>query len=39
MTDVFYGNLTEGERDNFEDYLRRILDNLIIARDLQKDSK
>jgi len=39
MIDVFYGNLTEGERDNFEDYLRRILDNLIIARDLQKDSK
>lgn len=39
MTEVFYGNLTEGERDNFEDYLRRILDNLIIAKDLQKDSK
>ena len=39
MTEVFYGNLTEGERDNFEDYLRRILDNLIIARDIQKDSK
>jgi DNA-binding MarR family transcriptional regulator len=39
MTEVFYGNLTEGERDNFEDYLRRILDNLIIARELQKDSK
>ena len=39
MTEVFYGNLTEGERDNFEDYLRRILDNLIIARDLQLDSK
>jgi len=39
MTEVFYGNLTEGERDNFEDYLRRILDNLIIAKDIQKDSK
>ncbi|MHA1461232.1 MAG: MarR family winged helix-turn-helix transcriptional regulator [Promethearchaeota archaeon] len=39
MTEVFYGNLTEGERDNFEDYLRRILDNLIIARDIQKGSK
>jgi DNA-binding MarR family transcriptional regulator len=39
MTEVFYGNLSEGERDKFEDYLRRILDNLIIARDLQKDSK
>ena len=39
MTEVFYGNLTEGERDTFEDYLRRILNNLIIARDLQKDSK
>jgi len=39
MTDVFYGNLTEGERDAFEDYLRRILENLIIARTLQKDSK
>ena len=39
MTEVFYGNLTEGERDNFEDYLRRILDNLLNARDIQKDSK
>ena len=39
MTEVFYGNLTEGDRDIFEDYLRKILDNLIIARDLQKDSK
>jgi len=39
MTDVFYGNLTEGERDTFEDYLRRILNNLIIAKDNQKDSK
>ena len=39
MTDVFYGNLTEEDRDIFEDYLRRILDNLIIARDLQKNSK
>ena len=29
MTEVFYGNLTEGERDNFEDYLNRILRNLI----------
>ena len=38
MTEVFYGNLTEGERDNFEGYLRRILENLIIARNLQKDS-
>jgi len=39
MTEVFYGNLTEGERDTFEDYLRRILDNLIIAKDNKKDSK
>ena len=39
MTEVFYGNLTEGDRDIFEDYLRKILDNLIIARDLQKDLK
>ena len=39
MTEVFYGNLTEGERDNFEDYLRRILDNLLNARDIQKDLK
>ena len=39
MTDVFYGNLTERDRNIFEDYLRRILDNLIIARELQKDSK
>jgi len=39
MTDVFYGNLTEGERNTFEDYLRRILNNLIIAKDNQKDSK
>ena len=29
MTEVFYGDLTEGERDNFEDYLHRILKNLI----------
>ena len=29
MTEVFYGDLTEGERDNFEDYLNRILKNLI----------
>ncbi|MBY9009744.1 MAG: MarR family transcriptional regulator [Candidatus Lokiarchaeota archaeon] len=29
MTEVFYGNLTEGERDDFEEYLRRILQNLI----------
>ena len=29
MTKVFYGNLTEGERDNFEDFLRRILKNLV----------
>jgi len=32
MTDVFYGDLTEGERDAFEDYLRRILNNLISAK-------
>ena len=32
MTEVFYGNLTEGERDIFEDYLRRILNNLISAK-------
>lgn len=29
MTELFYGNLTEGERDNFEEYLNRILKNLI----------
>ena len=39
MTEVFYNNLTEEERDNFEEYLRRILDNLLNARDIQKDSK
>ena len=39
MTEVFYGNLTEEDRDIFEDYLKRILNNLIIAIDLQKDSK
>jgi DNA-binding MarR family transcriptional regulator len=38
MTEVFYGNLTEGERDIFEDYLKKILENLIIARTLQKNS-
>jgi DNA-binding MarR family transcriptional regulator len=29
MTDVFYGTLTEEEIDQFEGYLRRILNNLI----------
>jgi DNA-binding MarR family transcriptional regulator len=28
MTDIFYGKLTEEEIDEFESYLRRILDNL-----------
>jgi len=39
MTEVFYGTLTEEEIDEFEDYLRRILDNLIKAKDFRKDSK
>ena len=39
MTEVFYGTLTEEEIDEFEDYLRIILDNLIKAKDLRKDSK
>jgi len=34
MTEVFYGTLTEKEIDDFEGYLRRILDNLIKANDL-----
>ena len=29
MTDIFYRTLTENEIDQFEGYLRRILDNLI----------
>ncbi len=29
MTEVFYGPLTEEEIDQFEDYLRHILDNLV----------
>ena len=29
MTEVFYGTLTEKEIDEFEGYLRRILNNLI----------
>ena len=29
MSEVFYGSLTEKEIDQFEDFLRRILDNLI----------
>jgi DNA-binding MarR family transcriptional regulator len=29
MTELFYRNLTEKEIDQFEEYLRRILDNLI----------
>jgi DNA-binding MarR family transcriptional regulator len=29
MTKIFYGTLTEGEIDKFEEYLRRILKNLI----------
>ncbi|TKJ27535.1 MAG: MarR family transcriptional regulator [Promethearchaeota archaeon Loki_b31] len=39
MTEVFYGTLTEEEIDEFEGYLRRILDNLIKAKYLRKDSK
>ena len=39
MTEVFYGTLTEEEIDEFEDNLRIILDNLIKAKDLRKDSK
>jgi len=39
MTEVFYGTLTEEEIDEFEDYLRRVLDNLIKAKDLRKNSK
>ena len=39
MTEVFYGTLTEEEIDDFEDYLRIILDNLMKAKDLRKDSK
>lgn len=39
MTEVFYGTLTEEEIDEFEDYLKIILDNLIKAKDLRKDSK
>lgn len=39
MTEVFYGTLTEEEIDEFEDYLRIILDNLMKAKDLRKDSK
>jgi len=38
MTEVFYGALLEEEIDDFEGYLRRILDNLIKAIDLQKTS-
>jgi len=32
MTELFYGTLTEKEIDQFEGYLRRILDNLINAK-------
>jgi len=39
MSEVFYGTLTEEEIDEFEDFLRRILDNLINAKDLRKDPK
>ncbi len=35
MTEVFYGTLTEEEIYAFEDYLRRILDNLIKAKDVR----
>ncbi len=35
MTEVFYGTLTEEEIDDFEDYLRIILGNLIKAKDLR----
>ena len=38
MTQVFYGTLTNDEIDEFEDYLRRILNNLIKAKDLKKKS-
>ena len=39
MNEVFYGTLTKEEIDEFEDYLGRILNNLIKAKDLRKDSK
>ena len=32
MTELFYGTLTEEEIDEFETYLRRILNNLINAK-------
>jgi DNA-binding MarR family transcriptional regulator len=32
MTEIFYGTLNEKEIDEFEDYLRRILNNLIKAK-------
>ena len=32
MTEVFYGALTEEEIDQFEEYLRKILNNLISAK-------
>ena len=32
MTEVFYGPLTEEEIDQFEEYLRKILNNLISAK-------
>ena len=38
MTEVFYGSLTEEEIDEFEDFLRRILENLIKTGDLKNKS-
>lgn len=35
MTETFYGILTEKEIDEFEGYLRRILDNLLNAKNIQ----
>ena len=38
MTEVFYVTLNEKEIDQFEGYLRHILDNLIKTKDLKKKS-
>lgn len=38
MTEVFYGTLTNEEIDDFEGFLRRILNNLIKANDPQENS-
>jgi DNA-binding MarR family transcriptional regulator len=39
MTDVFYEGFSEVEIDEFEDYLRRLLDNLIIFSSNNESSK